>query len=147
MAFIILITSQFIVLIIIVVHWTQLLEYWSQGTHYMLWIILVLFTCSKLSRIRNVTPQKWVLCFYLWPFYVLTESHLFIVNLSSFQDHLRISRVVLSSPVPSPIFTKFFLNFSEQQDQTKVVSSRSRQFGKCPLVSSCLEKKAGCAEL
>ena len=39
------------------------------------------------------------------------------------------SRVVPSSPVPSRIFPEFFPNFPEQQDQTFLVLSRSRQFG------------------
>ena len=71
-----------------------------------------------------------------------------VLDFSSSQDHSRISRMVLCSPVPSLIFPKFFLDFLEQRDQKTVVLFQYSQFGKWPPVSSCLVlKKARNADL
>ena len=54
------------------------------------------------------------------------------------QYYSRLSQVLLCSPILSCVFPGFFLDFPEQWDQKKGVFSRSRQFGKCPPVASCL---------
>ena len=60
-----------------------------------------------------------------------------VLDFISFQDHSRISRVVLSSPVPSQIFPDFFV----QLDQKTLVLSWYGQFRKWPPDPSCLVSK------
>ena len=52
-----------------------------------------------------------------------------VVHSSNIWYYSRLSRVVLSSPVPSHFFTGFFPDFPKQRDQKQVVLSWSRHSG------------------
>ena len=76
MAFNLLFTSQFTVLLIIFVHCTQLLEHWTHDTNYLLWIILVFWVFLSFVGIFSPSFNPGVVVSELYPSWFVITAYL-----------------------------------------------------------------------